>query len=152
MLKPFLTTFFVTLSSLYAGLTRWRPGPLHTMLPRCQPLLLVLSIVLPCAVSWLAVVPAVYSSSRRPISLIAPHLERFGRDVGRHAPISPGLQRGCALSMGMQEDALEAETAAVREMRASEIKKSLEEMSIATKGVYEVGLSGPQLLVMTCDT
>lgn len=54
--------------------------------------------------------------------------------------------------MGMQEDALEAETAAVREMRASEIKKNLEELSIATKGVYEVGLSEPQLLMMTCDT
>eukprot|EP00904_Undaria_pinnatifida_P005637 jgi/Undpi1/2202/HiC_scaffold_12.g05588.m1 len=44
---------------------------------------------------------------------------------------------GCALSMGMQEDALEAETAAVRGMRVSEIKKDLEEMRIATAGIYE---------------
>lgn len=43
--------------------------------------------------------------------------------------------------MGMQEDALEAETAAVRGMRVSEIKKDLEEMRIATAGIYEVGLS-----------
>ena len=118
------------------------------MFPRWQPLLLALSIVFPRAVSWLVAVPTVYSSRTRPISQIAPHLERFdslGRDGRRHDPASPGLQRGCALSMGLQEDALEAETAVVREMRVSEIKKNLEEMSIATKGVYEVGLSAPQL-------
>ena len=118
------------------------------MQPRLQPLLVVLASVLPRAVSWLAAVPAVYSSSRRPIYLIAPHLERFGR----HAPTSPCLQRGCALSMGVQDDALEAETAAVREMRVSEIKKNLEEMSIATEGVYEVGLSGPQLVLVIRNT
>lgn len=120
------------------------------MLPRWQPLLLVVAVVLPRAVSWLAAVPVVYSSRTRPNSQIAPHLERFdsfGRDGRRHAPTSPGLQRGCALSMGLQEDALEAETAVVREMRVSEIKKNLEEMSIATKGVYEVGLSA---LKMSC--
>ena len=54
--------------------------------------------------------------------------------------------------MGVQDDALEAETAAVREMRVSEIKKNLEEMSIATEGVYEVGLSGPQLVLVIRDT
>ena len=54
--------------------------------------------------------------------------------------------------MGVQDDALEAETAAVREMRVSEIKKNLEEMSIATEGVYEVGLSGPQLVLVIRNT
>ena len=116
------------------------------MLPRCQPLLLVLAIVVRHAVSWLAAVPAVYSSNRRltSISVIAPHFETLGRNGGGHAPLfAPGMPRGygCALSMGMQEDALEAETAAVRGMRVSEIKKDLEEMRIATAGIYEVGLS-----------
>lgn len=37
--------------------------------------------------------------------------------------------------MGAAEDAIEEE---VRAMRASQIKKTLEEMSVATKGVYEV--------------
>lgn len=38
--------------------------------------------------------------------------------------------------MGAAEDEIEAEVMA---MRASKIKQALEEMSVATKGVYEVG-------------
>lgn len=39
------------------------------------------------------------------------------------------------LRMGSEQDAIEEE---VRAMRASKIKKTLGEMSIATEGVYEV--------------
>lgn len=36
--------------------------------------------------------------------------------------------------MGREEDAIEQE---VRGMRASEIKRTLEDMNVATKGIYE---------------
>lgn len=47
------------------------------------------------------------------------------------------------LRMGVEENAVEAEMANVRGMRASEIKKSLAEMSVGTAGVFEVGFCAP---------
>lgn len=49
------------------------------------------------------------------------------------------------LRMGAAEDAIEEE---VRAMRASQIKKILGEMSVATKGLYEVRLQQQCNIIM----
>lgn len=50
--------------------------------------------------------------------------------------------------MGAAENAIEEE---VRAMRASQIKQTLEEMSVATKGVYEVCVPCDDMFLV-CDT
>jgi len=114
-------------------------APPATMASRCGAVAAILVAMLSPALSWVARPNASQSagSTRLGFSRTRPSGDAcwVHPTYPRSLPRSKGLP---ALRMGEAEDAIEAE---VRAMRASKIKQTLEEMSIATKGVYEVGLS-----------
>lgn len=95
------------------------------MVSRCATTVALLLASCPSAISWTAVPATVFlSGSSR---------QRDAHASLRAATMSRGRVR--VLRMGAAEDAIEEE---VRAMRASKIKQTLEEMSVATQGVYEV--------------
>ncbi len=122
-----------------------------TMASRCGSVAAVLVAILSPAVSWVTRPHAAQSAGSRPRTRTR---QRPGGDTcWVYAPCPRAFPRRVglpALRMGEAEDAIEAE---VRAMRASKIKQTLEEMSIATKGVYEVGhvAAGPFFVVREGD-
>ena len=101
-----------------------------TMASRCRSVAAILVAVSSPAVSWVARPNAAHSAgSTRPGGDACWVPSSYPRPLPRRE----GLP---VLWMGAAEDEIEAEVMA---MRASKIKQALEEMSVATKGVYEVG-------------
>lgn len=113
-----------------------RPRPLltyvtcTTMVLRCATTATLLAIMCSPAVSWTTLRAAVISSGSTRQRHVQARASSSFRAVTRSR--GSGVR---VLRMGAAEDAIEEE---VRAMRASQIKKTLEEMSVGTKGVYEV--------------
>lgn len=100
------------------------------MVSRCATAVALLAASCPSAVSWTTIPAAASSSGSTRQRQVHASSSSFGAAATRSR--GGGVRK---LRMGAAEDAIEEE---VRAMRASQIKKTLEEMSVATKGVYEV--------------